>query len=99
LQYDFVVFSKEATVLFAIELQDSVRNEKEYSRADQIKSRASTEGGVHLLRWQARALPGHAEIQVVFGVPLTQVFEEVASSANQSWWPPISSGTRKPLAN
>jgi hypothetical protein len=85
--------------LVVIELEDSVRSEKEYASVYQIKARASAEAGVRLLRWQARALPEHAEIQAMFGVPLTQVFEDVASSANQSWWPPISSGTRKPLVN
>jgi hypothetical protein len=99
LQYDFVVFSKDTTVLVAIELKGSVRSENEYSSADQIKARASAEAGVQLLRWQARVLPEHAEIQAVFGVPLTQVFEEVASSANQSWWPPISSAGRSSQEN
>jgi hypothetical protein len=99
LQYDFVVFSKDATELVVIELEDGVRSEKEYASIDQIKARASTEAGVRLLRWQARALPEHAEIQAVFGVPLTQVFEDVASSANQSWWPPISSAGRSSQEN
>ncbi len=93
LQYDFVVCSKDDNVLVAIELEDGVRSDKDPANADAIKERASAAAGVRLLRWQARALPGHAEIQAMFGVPLTQVFEEMASSANQSWWPPISSGT------
>jgi hypothetical protein len=94
LQYDFVVCSPDTTTLVAIQLEDSVRSEKDLTSADRIKQRASSAAGVRLLHWQARALPQHTEIQTEFGVPLTHVFEEVASSANQSWWPPISSGRR-----
>jgi hypothetical protein len=90
LQYDFVVFAKDATVLVAIDLEDKLRSEKSLSSADQIKERASHAAGVRLMRWHARTLPEHAEIQALFGVPLTHVFEEVESGANQSWWPPIS---------
>ena len=90
LQYDFVVCSKDATVLVAIALEGGVFGGKDRASADLIKERASIAAGVRLLHWQARALPEHAEIQAVFGVPLTQVFEEEASSANQSWWPLIS---------
>jgi hypothetical protein len=96
LQYDFVVCSKDANLLVAIELDHSDRRGKDHASTDGIKERASTAAGVRLLRWQTRALPGHAEIQAVFGVPLTQVFEEVAPSANQSWWPSISSPERNP---
>ena len=94
LQYDFVVCSKDTNVLVAIELEDGVRSDKAHSSAEAIKERASTAAGVRLLRWQTRALPGQAEIQAMFGVPLTQVFEEVASGASQSWWQPISSTGR-----
>jgi hypothetical protein len=96
LQYDFVVCSPDTTTLVAIQLEDSVRSEKDLTNADRIK-RASNAAGVRLLRWHARALPQHTEIQTEFGVPLTHVFEEVASSANQSWWPPIASARRDSL--
>jgi hypothetical protein len=93
LQYDFVVCAKDSTVLLAIELQGSARHEKTPAGTDQIKERASAAAGVRIVRWHARALPGHAEIQAEFGVPLNQVFEEFAPGANASWWPPVSSGT------
>ena len=96
LQYDFVVCSKDATVLAAIELEDSARRDKDKASADQIKDRASAAAGVRLLRWQARALPEHAEIRALFGLPLTQIFEDISSGANASWWPPISSAGHKP---
>ena len=98
MQYDLVVCAQDATVLAAIALEDSARSDKAPTSADRIIERASHAAGVRLLHWQVRALPEHAEIRAVFGLPLTQVFEEVASSANQSWWPPISGATRKPPA-
>jgi hypothetical protein len=94
LQYDFVVCLPDATTLVAIQLDDNTRSDKTLTRADRIKQRASDAAGVRLMHWQSSALPQHTEIQTAFGVPLTQVFEEVASSANQSWWPPISSARR-----
>jgi hypothetical protein len=94
LQYDLVVCAQDATVLAAIELQDSARRGETSTSADRIIERASNAAGVPLMHWQASALPEHAEIRAVFGLPLTQVFEEVASSANQSWWPPLSSARR-----
>jgi hypothetical protein len=97
LQYDFVVCSPDATTLVAIQLDDNTRSDKTLTHADRIKQRASNAAGVRLLHWQASALPEHTEIQTAFGVPLTHVFEEVASSANQSWWPPISSARRDSL--
>jgi hypothetical protein len=99
LQYDFVVFSKDATVLAGIDVIDHLHSESEPSSAGEIKQRASADAGVRLLRWQAKALPEFAEIQAVFAVPLTQIFEDISSSANASWWPPISSGTSHSRVN
>ena len=96
LQYDFVVCAKDATVLAAIEHEGTARNDTDHAQADRIKQRASAAAGVRLLRWQAGALPGHGEIQAMFGVPPTQIFEEVPSSANQSWWPALSSARGDP---
>jgi hypothetical protein len=96
LQYDFVICANDATVLAAIDLEGSALGGKLQTSADAIKTRASLAAGVRLLRWQASALPGHGEIQAMFGVPLTHIFEEAASSANQSWWPALSSARRDP---
>ena len=93
LQYDFVVYAKDATMLVAIDLLDHAHSEREPSNADEIKARASAAAGVRLLHWQTKALPEHADIQALFAVPLTQIFEDISSSANASWWPPLSSGT------
>ena len=95
-QYDFVVCAPDATVLAAIDLEEGVRSVQAPTAAERTKEQATASAGIRLLRWQTRALPEPAEIQAVFDLPLTQIFEEVASSANQSWWPPLSSATGKP---
>ena len=97
LRYDFVVCARDATVLAAIDLEDTAsRSAGDSARADRIKGRASAAAGVRLLRWQARALPDQAAIEAAFGELQMPFFEEIASSANQSWWPPISSAARHP---
>ena len=94
LQYDFVVCTQDATVLAAIELDDPSR--RAGGSADWFKERAAAAAGMRLLRWQAKALPDQAEIQQVFGAPPLQFFDSPASSANQSWWPPLASTGRNP---
>jgi hypothetical protein len=94
LQYNFVVCTKDATVLAAIELEDSARSAQAPSGAEGIKERASAAAGVRLIRWQAKALPNQAEIQATFGELLRPFIEQVSASANQSWWPPLP--TAKP---
>lgn len=90
LQYDFVVCRRDATVLAAIDLNDQSSSANEGTGPDWLKERASAAAGVRLLHWPAKSLPDQARIQAVFGAPLTQIFEERAPSANQSWWPPNS---------
>jgi hypothetical protein len=90
LHYDFVVCSKDATVLAAIALDDTPHGARDGTQADLIKDRASAAAGVRLLRWPAKALPDLAAIQEALGELQMPSFEEVASSANQSWWPPVA---------
>jgi hypothetical protein len=96
LQYDFVVCTRDSGVLAAIALDDGSRNGAAQLCHDQRIERASAAAGVLLLRWHTKALPDQAQIQAALGEPLTQFFEEVASSANQSWWPPIAGNKRDP---
>jgi hypothetical protein len=96
LQYDFVVCAKDASVLAAIELHDSPRSDSLQTSADLTKARAAASAGVRLVRWQAKALPDPAQIQAVFGKSLARHFADVASSANQSWWPPIAGAGQNP---
>jgi hypothetical protein len=94
LQYDFVVCAKDATVLAAIELDDTPGSDIARNSADWIKERASAAAGIRLLRWQAKALPDPAAILELFGELELPLAEDVALSANQSWWPPLSSSRR-----
>jgi hypothetical protein len=95
LEYDFVVCSKDATVLAAIVLDDQPRSAKDASNADGIKERASAAAGVRLIRWQAKALPDMAEIQELFGELQIPSFEDLGSSANQSWCLALQDAERK----
>lgn len=83
LQYDFVVCAKDASVLAAIELDDSPQREKAQTRADQSKARAAASAGLRLIRWQAKALPEQAQIQAAFAKALARQAADVASSAGQ----------------
>lgn len=94
LQYDFVVCTQDATMLAAIELVDPSRRASGRNRSTLMKERASVAAGMRFLRWQARALPDQAEIQDIFEAAPLPFFESLASSANQSWWPPIASTGR-----
>ena len=96
LRYDFVVCASDATVLAAIEVEDSGRKPDAVAGAAALKAQVSAQAGLRLLHWKAKALPNPAQIQAMFGVPLTQIFDDGASSANQSWWPSLSSAMRQP---
>lgn len=89
-QYDFVVCAKDSSVLAAIELEDRPGSGKGLLRSDGVKERASAAAGLRLIRWQSRALPDQKAIREAFGEEDLPFFEQPASSANQSWWPPIA---------
>ena len=81
-------------MLAAIELSDQTRDAHESTPTDWIKERASASAGIHLIRWQAKALPDHAEIQEIFGEPEAPLVAGMEFSANQSWWPPLPHARR-----
>ncbi len=93
LQYDFVVCARDVHVLAAIALEDVPDSGAAQTRRLTVE-RASAAAGIRLLHWQSRALPDPAEIQATLGVPLTQFFEDVPASANQSWWPALTQAER-----
>jgi hypothetical protein len=66
LSYDFVVCSKDSTVLAAIELDDKSHEATSRAETDRKKERATSAAGVQLLRWHVKSLPGHAAIQAAF---------------------------------
>jgi len=98
LEFDFVVCASEGTVLAAIELDGLSGSDSASGRARalQIKAHAAASASVRLLHWQANALPDQAAIQEIFGLAPSPYAEGVDASANQSWWPPISSARHKP---
>lgn len=99
LHYDFVVCSKDANVLAAIALEGKQHSPQEHARATGIKERASAAAGVQLLRWQAKALPDPVAIQEILGAMELPLATGMQASANQSWWPPLSSTARNAPAS
>jgi hypothetical protein len=66
LSYDFVVCSKDAKVVAAIELDDAAPDEPARLFAEAKKDKASAAAGLRLLRWSAHALPDDATIRSLF---------------------------------
>ena len=63
MSYDFLVCSKDSTVLAAIELDDKSHEAPARVAADAKKSRASAAAGVRLIRWNVKALPDDVAIR------------------------------------
>ncbi|MCE2722025.1 MAG: DUF2726 domain-containing protein [Betaproteobacteria bacterium] len=64
MSYDFVVCAADATVLAAIELDDSSHEAASRAKADEKKNKASADAGLHLIRWHVKQLPDEAAIQL-----------------------------------
>jgi hypothetical protein len=73
LSYDFVICSKDSTVLAAIELDDKSHESLSRTEADRKKERATSSAGVRLIRWHVKALPDRDAIKSAFAEtrPLT----------------------------
>jgi len=79
LSYDFVVCTKDATVLAAIELDDRSHDEAERAGTDAKKERATAAARVRLIRWNVKSLPDQAAIQAAFAPePIKPALEPVA---------------------
>ncbi len=65
LSYDFVVCSKDSTVLFAVELDDKSHEAKARSDTDRKKDAATKAAGVRLVRWNVASLPDEQAIRAV----------------------------------
>jgi hypothetical protein len=63
LSYDFVICSKDSTVLAAIELDDKSHESKGRAVTDERKNKATADAGLRLIRWHVKALPDEAAIQ------------------------------------
>jgi very-short-patch-repair endonuclease len=66
LSYDFVVCTKDSTVLAAIELDDKSHESKERTETDAKKDKATSAAGVRLIRWHVKALPDQQAIEAEF---------------------------------
>lgn len=66
MSYDFVVCTKDSTVVAAIELDDKSHDSMSRAETDKKKDRASASAGVRLIRWHVKALPDQAAIQAEF---------------------------------
>ena len=60
---DFVVCTKDSTVLAVIELDDSTHNAKNRQEADAKKDKALGDAGVKIHRWNVKAIPNEATIK------------------------------------
>jgi very-short-patch-repair endonuclease len=61
---DFVVCNKDSSVVAVIELDDATHLKEERQTADAKKDKALESAGVRIMRWQAKALPDIAAIQL-----------------------------------
>ena len=66
LSYDFVVCTKDSTVLAAVELDEKSHETASRAETDQKKDKATSSAGVRLIRWHVKALPDQAAIQAAF---------------------------------
>ena len=66
LSYDFVVCTKDSSVLAAIELDDNSHETTTRAETDKKKERATSAAGVWLIRWHVKSLPDQIAIQAAF---------------------------------
>src|SRR6266853_1834825 len=66
MSYDFVVCTKDSTVVAAIELDDKSHESSSRAETDKKKEKATSSAGVRLIRWHVKALPDKADIQAAF---------------------------------
>jgi very-short-patch-repair endonuclease len=66
LSYDFVVCSKDSTVLAAIELDDKTHEDADRGETDKKKDKATAAAGIRMIRWQVKGLPDEVAIRAAF---------------------------------
>lgn len=66
LSYDFVICAMDASVIAAIELDDSSHESAARTRVDRKKEKATHDAGVRLIRWNVSSLPDAATIRAAF---------------------------------
>jgi hypothetical protein len=63
LSYDFVVCSKDSSVVAAIELDDKSHEEESRVLTDARKDKATQDAGIRIIRWRVGAMPTEAAIR------------------------------------
>lgn len=64
---DFVVCSKDSTIVAVIELDDASHETADRQAADAKKDKALSSAGIRIVRWQAKSIPDEATIRATFG--------------------------------
>lgn len=67
LSYDFVVCSKDSTVLFAVELDEQSHETERRKVTDDKKNKATEAAGIKLVRWNVKSLPDEQAIRAAVG--------------------------------
>lgn len=68
---DFLILTKDATVVAAIELDDRSHERADRRHADAQKNRALADAGVRLIRWGVHRMPDATLIRAEFAKPQT----------------------------
>lgn len=68
---DFVVCSKDSTVIAVIELDDATHNSERRRDADAKKNKTFEAAGIRVVRWQAKALPNEGTIRSALAQTVT----------------------------
>jgi very-short-patch-repair endonuclease len=62
LTHDFVVCSKDSTVVAAIELDDKSHDAEDRGETDKRKDKATAAAGIRIVRWNVKAIPDEGRI-------------------------------------
>ena len=63
---DFVLCSKDLTIVAVIELDDASHQKAERQAADAKKDKALTSAGIRIVRWHVKSIPDETAIKVTF---------------------------------
>lgn len=85
LSYDFVICSKDSSVLAVIELDDGSHASQSRAETDRKKDSATASAGIRLIRWHVKSLPDEATIQGAFiKEPRPSIEQSVQSPPSKS---------------
>ena len=77
LSYDFLVCTKDSTVIAAIELDDKSHELPNRASTDEKKNKASNDAGLRLIRWHVRSLPSEELIRQELLAPQGPISERI----------------------